>query len=83
MTFAQERMKMSGILRGQGLIAQCTVSATRVTLLGSGLSKNCNIAIEWVSKLLPPGDYQLLFEGNSCAIRQSKGQWHVIQDAPK
>ncbi len=80
MTFTREPVRMSGMLRGQRQMARCTVSATRVTLLGTRLSKDCRYAIDWVSMPLPMGDYILALEGEDKTVnmRHSKGGWQVI-----
>jgi hypothetical protein len=83
MAFAREPVRMSGSLTGHNLSAQCTVSATRVTLLGTSLSKNCNITIDWVSRRLPEGDYRLLIEGHTVAMRNSKTGWQSIPGVAK
>jgi hypothetical protein len=70
---------MSGILRGQGQVATCTGSATRVTLLGTRLRQDCHFAIQWVSKPLPTGDYKLALEGEGRTVDMhlSKEGWYV------
>jgi hypothetical protein len=79
MTYLREPVRMSGTLRGQGQTATCTVSATRVTLLGTRLSQDCQYVIDWVSKPLPAGDYKLALEGEGRTVdmRLSEGRWHV------
>lgn len=79
MTFKREPVRMSGMLRGQGQTARCTVSATRVTLLGTRLSKDCQYAIDWVSRRLPSGDYSLALEGEDKTVNMchSRDGWQV------
>ena len=79
MTYSREPVKMSGILRGQGQVAKCTGSATRVTLEGTRLSQDCQYAIDWVSKPLPDGDYKLALEGEGRTVdmHHSEDGWHV------
>jgi hypothetical protein len=79
MTFTREPVRMSGILRGQGKTARCTVSATRVTLIGTRLSKDCQYVIDWVSKPLPMGDYKLALEDEDRTVnmRHSKDGWRA------
>jgi hypothetical protein len=79
MTYSREPVKMSGILRGQGQVAKCTGSATRVTLRGTRLSQDCQYAINWVSKPLPEGDYKLALEGERRMVdmHHSEDGWHV------
>lgn len=79
MTFMREPIRMSGTLRGQGQTAQCMVSATRVSLLGTRLSKNCEYAIEWVSRALPLGNYKLAFEGTTVDMRLSIKGWQATR----
>jgi len=78
MAFIRELVRVSGHLRGSDQSAKCTVSATRVTLLGTKLSMHCNIVIERVSELLPEGDYRLVVEGQTVAMRHSKTGWQVL-----
>lgn len=79
MTYSREPVRMSGILRGQGHVAKCTGSATRVTIEGTRLSQDCQYAIHWVSKALPEGDYKLALdgEGRMVDMHLSKDGWHV------
>jgi hypothetical protein len=66
---------MSGILSGNMQTAFCTVSALRVSLLGTRLFKNCLYSIVWVAKPLPDGDYKLSVEGKTVDMRYYKGRW--------
>ena len=79
MTYSREPVRMSGILRGQGQVAKCTGSATRVTLDGTRLSQDCQYAINWVSRPLPSGDYKLALEGEGRTVDMhlSIDGWHV------
>ena len=78
MTFTRDPVRISGALRGPKGAANCMVSATRVTLEGTGLSKDCMYVIEWVSKPLPVGDYRLIVEGKTIDMRHSKDGWRAI-----
>jgi hypothetical protein len=55
------------------------VTAMRVTLIGTRLTKDCGYAIEWVSKAMPEGDYSLSIEGKTIKVHHSKGAWGVTQ----
>jgi hypothetical protein len=70
---------MSGVLRGGGETAHCTVSAIRVTLSGTRLFKNCHYSICWISKPLPEGNYQLSVDGETVDIHHSKGVWQATE----
>ena len=70
---------MSGLLRGNGEIAKCRVSALRITLSGTKLHIDCQYAIEWVSESLQEGVYELSVEGKTFEMRYSKDGWNVIK----
>jgi hypothetical protein len=77
MTFTREHVRMSGILRGGGRVANCMVSAMRVTLSGTRLFKDCMYSVDWVSRSLPDGDYKLSVDGMAVYMRYSKGCWRA------
>lgn len=79
MPYTRDLVRMSGVLRGSNGRAECTVSAVRVTLVGTRLSKDCQYSIDWVSTRLPLGDYRLAVEGKNIEMRFSKDGWHAIQ----
>lgn len=80
MSFTREPIRVSGILRGSGGSAKCMVSALRVTLEGTRLSKVCQLSIEWISNPLPKGDYKLTFEDQTTPMRHSNDGWRAIAD---
>jgi hypothetical protein len=75
MAFERDPMRWSGILRGGGQTANCTVSALRVALSGTRLFKDCLYTVLWVSKPLPDGDYKLSIDDKTVAMRNLKGSW--------
>jgi hypothetical protein len=79
MAYSRESVRMSGTLRGEGQVATCTGSATRVTLLGTRLSQDCHYSIHWISKPLPTGDYKLALEGEGRTVDMhlSNDGWYV------
>jgi hypothetical protein len=77
MSFKRESIRMTATLCGEGQKAQCMVSATKVTLLGTRLTKNCEYVIEWVSRILPEGNYTLAFEGRTIDMRLSSDGWQA------
>lgn len=79
MTFSRDPVRMSGTLRGNSQIADCTVSAVRVALSGTRLYKDCQYIVQWVSKTLPLGIYRLSVEGKIIDMLHSKDGWRVIQ----
>jgi hypothetical protein len=83
MTVTRELVRLSGTLRGPKGTASCNVSATRVTLSGTRLSKDCMYVIEWVSMPLPAGDYSLKVGGKTLEMHHSKDGWRIIQPEPK
>lgn len=78
MAFTREPIRVSGFLRGSGGSAKCMVSALRVTLEGTRLSKDCQLSIEWVSNPLPKGDYKLTFDDQTVQMRNSDDGWRVV-----
>lgn len=75
MASTREKDSFPGILRGQGHEANCTVSATKVTLPGSRFSTYAKLSIKNVSKSLPEGEYQLFANGASFTVRYQNGDW--------
>jgi hypothetical protein len=71
----KERISFSGKLRGDGHEAECTVSATRVTLPGTSAVALAEYSIQKVSKTLPEGRYQLFAHGEVINLRHHSGQW--------
>lgn len=80
MTFTRDPVRMLGTLTGRYFAARCTVSATRVTLVGTRLTKDCRYSIDWVSQTLPFGTYKLLVEGRIVNMVHSKAGWREIQN---
>lgn len=78
MTSTRERVTMSGVLCGKGEIAKCRVSALRVTLSGTKLHIDCQHAIEWVSQVVPEGNYELSIEGKTIEMRYTKDGWQLV-----
>jgi hypothetical protein len=78
MTFTHDAVRMSGVLRGPKGMADCIVSATRVRLEGTRLSKDCMYVIEWVSTPLAVGNYRLTVEGKTIDMHHSNGGWRAI-----
>ena len=79
MTYTREPVKMSGVLNGGGQKAHCSVSALRVTLLGTKLFKNCQYSIDWVAIPLPHGDYELSVEGIIVKMCFSERGWRTAE----
>ena len=79
MTFTPEAVKMPGILTGGGQKALCSVSALRVTLLGTRLFKNCRYSVDWVATPLPHGDYELSVEGMIVNMCYSERGWRPTE----
>jgi hypothetical protein len=69
---------MVGILHGRGETARCMMTALRVTLAGTRLSKDCQLSIEWISKPLPEGKYSLTFDDKTVQMHYSQGAWKAI-----
>ena len=75
MAFKHEPVRMSCLIRGCGESAGCMVSALRVSLVGTEFFKDCQFKIEWVSRPLPEGNYQLQFEDKIIRMNFSKNGW--------
>ena len=72
---ARERVCSTGVLRGRGQEAICTVFATKVTLLDTKKSTHTEYSIENVSKALPDGGYELTVYGEILRVRYKRGYW--------
>ncbi len=71
-----ENVRFSGILRGEGLEATCTVYALKVTLTNApNVSSLTKYRITNVSKPLPNGTYRLFVHGESIDVRHENGNW--------
>lgn len=75
MTSIKEHVVLRGRFSGQGHVAECTVSAIKVTLPG-GPSACARYSIQTAPKTLPDGDYQLsLPDGTIIPVRHYGGHW--------
>jgi hypothetical protein len=70
-----QRVRFPGLLRGEGHEANCTVSATKVSLRGTNHFRYVKYAIDDVSKALPDGLYQLAANGEMIPLRHRGGYW--------
>jgi hypothetical protein len=76
MASIRERVSFSGILKGAGHEANCTVRAIKVSLPGKpSVFEYVNYSIENVSKPLPDGIYELAAQGKTIAVRNKNGDW--------
>ena len=71
----KEPVRLTGILKGQGVETTCTIQAVKVSLPGSGAAEYANMWIVETAKAVPEGDYQLLAGGKSNAMRYKDGEW--------
>ena len=78
MAYRREPIRMSGVLRGNGVTAMCMVSALRVSLEGTRLFKDCQLSVEWVSKHLPDGNYSLAIDDKILNVSFTKGGWRMV-----
>ena len=75
MTSMKERVLLTRRFSGQGHEADCTVSATKVTLPG-GPSAYTRYSVEAGSKALPEGNYQVfLANGETSPVRRHGRDW--------
>ena len=82
MTCTRDAVRMSGTLSGCNGTAKCVVSATRVTLEGTRLNKDCMYVMEWVSLALPLGDYRMRVEGKMVDMCLSASGWRQLRQKP-
>jgi hypothetical protein len=72
----KERVRLHGLLTGQGHEAECTVLAIKVTLRPSGPSAYARYSVQSVTKSLPEGDYKLVVSnGETIPVRYCDGHW--------
>lgn len=71
----RRRVTFSGILRGEGQEAECTIAASEVSLPGASASALCDYSIQTVSKPLPEGRYRLDARGEIINLRFCEGHW--------
>ena len=71
-----ERVRLKGVVRGEGREAACTIAATRVSLPGApGVSETTDWSVLAVSETLPDGNYGIHAEGKREQVRLVNGQW--------
>lgn len=70
MASIKKPVTFSGTLRGEGHQATCTVSATKVSVPGTGDVAYANYFIERVSQALPDRSYQLTVNGETISARR-------------
>jgi hypothetical protein len=75
MASIKKPVTLAGIIRGQGRVAACTLSAQKVTLPGTDVFAYSRFLVEDVSQALPDGDYELSVNGQSVAMRRQGGHW--------
>jgi hypothetical protein len=75
MASLMQRVRFPGLLRGEGHEANCTVSATKVSLRGTSVSAYTRYAIDDSSMALPDGFYQLFANGEVIPLRYQGGDW--------
>jgi hypothetical protein len=74
MSSIKEHVSFTGIIRGQGHEANCTVTALKMTR-GTGIPAYTRYEVKAVSRPLPEGDYQLTVNGQSFPIRHRGEYW--------
>ena len=71
----REPVSFSGVLRGQGQEATCTIDAIKVSLLGANVSNYVDFRVRSVSKALPEGVYELTANGEASRVQLRNGFW--------
>jgi S-adenosylhomocysteine hydrolase len=75
MASTRERVRFSGTIRGEGRMANCSVWATKVTLIGANDAAYADYSIDDVSDDLPDGDYSVTANGQTIPIARRNGFW--------
>ena len=76
MTSLRKSVAFTGMLKGEGGEAECTVTAVAVHLQGTNEVAYTNFGIHSVSKELPVGKYQLHVNGSVQEVqRTAQGFW--------
>jgi hypothetical protein len=78
MASTREMVQSTGVLRGEGQEATCTVFATKVTLPGTDETAYTNYSMENVSMALPDGNYELNVYGETIRVRHRRGDWLAV-----
>jgi len=72
----RERVRLKGVVRGEGPEATCTISAAQISLPGAaGVSETTDWVMLDVSEPLPDGNYEILADGKREQVRLVNGQW--------
>jgi len=75
-TSVRKSVAFTGLLKGQGHEAECTVTAVEVRLPGTDAVAHTRFGIHSVSKKLPAGKYQLHVNGGVQDVQQTaQGFW--------
>jgi hypothetical protein len=74
MASTQQRVRFTGVVRGQGGEAECAGWVTMVTLPGLP-PEYTQYHIDTLSKPLPDGNYTVFAHGGSYAVRYVNGHW--------
>jgi hypothetical protein len=74
----REHVSFSGLIRGEGHEASCTINAMKVTLPGTSESAYVDYSIQGVSKPLPEGNYEVTARGETTHMRFHDGHWLAV-----
>jgi hypothetical protein len=75
MTSSKRFVRFRGIVRGNGVEAECVVRALEVRLLGTDAIAYTQYRVEDVSKPLPDGLYDIIVNGETQKVRYQNGHW--------
>lgn len=75
MVSMKEPVRLSGVLKGEGHEANCTVSALKVTMPGGAVSAYTRHTVTRVETALPDGRYELIVNGQKIFLRHDGGKW--------
>jgi hypothetical protein len=74
MATTRQRVRFTGIIRGEGHEAECAGWVLTVSLSGMPPTY-AQYSIDTVSKALPDGNYRVFAHGASYAVRYQNGNW--------
>jgi hypothetical protein len=66
---------LSGLLRGMGREAECTVSTVKVSLPGTNHYEYTKLGIHNEPAELPDGPYAVTIEGRTVPVQRHLGAW--------
>jgi len=75
MSSHRETVILKGQLEGMGVLAECTVSAVKVSLPLLNIWEYVRCSIHKAPGSLPDGHYQVTFAGRTMDVKKLGGDW--------